>query len=312
MRQKKEFATALSTIALAAGIGFAMQQTDTAQNVYGANRTVSMNTSLTASPYDISTSSFRRVRSIQLTSAVDRTNLTADIPALADPVLACDANARAEAIANAMIVVNLDAPCRPGTPLTVHHNGMMFTVVTNEDGKADFVLPALARDAVIIMAFSEGTGAVAQTVVEDIESYSRTVLQWRGAAGLEIHAKEFGALRDGPGHVWHGVRPDWRLVRSGHSGYVTSHGDASAPEPRMAQVYTYPVDRTSLIGMIEMTIEIPVSNRNCGRDIEAQSLELQSGILRARGRTVAMPGCDDVGSTLVLNNFVPDLKVAKR
>ena len=50
---------------------------------------------------------------------------------------------------------------------------------------------------------------------------------------------------------------------------------------------------------------------NCGREIEAQSLEIgPDGTLKTRNLTLSVPDCDAVGSFLVLNNLVSDLKVA--
>ena len=50
---------------------------------------------------------------------------------------------------------------------------------------------------------------------------------------------------------------------------------------------------------------------NCGQEIEAQSIELLGdATLRTRDLSVAVPDCDAVGSFLVLNNLLQDMKVA--
>jgi hypothetical protein len=56
-----------------------------------------------------------------------------------------------------------------------------------------------------------------------------------------------------------------------------------------------------------------VTDRNCGRDISAQSLEMRaSGGLRTRELELSIPNCTALGDFLVLNNLMDDLKIAAR
>jgi hypothetical protein len=55
-----------------------------------------------------------------------------------------------------------------------------------------------------------------------------------------------------------------------------------------------------------------VTKINCGRDIQAQSLEMRdAGQLKSQNLSLSVPGCDAVGDFLVLNNLLEDLKVAR-
>jgi hypothetical protein len=210
-----------------------------------------------------------------------------------------------------MVTLTLDAPCAPNERLTVHHNGMMFTQITDSDGSVTISAPALAEQAVYILAFSNGDGAVAQTFVPDVAMYDRVALQWRGDAGFQLHAREFGADYGQAGHVWSGIAPDVDGMASGQNGYITRIGDLQAPEPLVAEVYTFPSGMSSRSGTIDLSVEAEVTDINCGLEIEAQSLELTlGGKIKTRDLTLAVPACDAVGDFLVLNNLVPDLKVA--
>ena len=103
-----------------------------------------------------------------------------------------------------MVNLTLEASCLPRERVTVHHSGMVFSQTTDAAGGLDLTVPALAKDAVFILAFTNGDGAMAQTVVEEVDDYDRMVLQWRGDTGFQIHAREFGAEYGEDGHVWSG------------------------------------------------------------------------------------------------------------
>ena len=52
---------------------------------------------------------------------------------------------------------------------------------------------------------------------------------------------------------------------------------------------------------------------NCGLEIEAQALETKTeGGIKTKNLTLPVPDCDAVGSFLVLNNLLEDLKVAAK
>ncbi|MEP1201797.1 hypothetical protein [Tateyamaria sp.] len=333
MKHIKEVLTAAGTLGIAVGIGFVMQSSETAKERYGAQaRPIFQEPSdITAVPLTTAASAdiLLQVQDIELTSASDMPEVTVpqtdeevqlaavtldDLPP-APEVLAeqptCEISAQAVTAPGAMVTLTLDAPCAPNERLTVHHNGMMFTEATDESGGAKFTVPALAQDAVFIMAFSSGDGAVAQAKVADIADYDRVVLQWRGDAGFELHAREFGADYGDKGHQWSGSKPNVEGFAAGANGMITQLGDTLSPEPLLAEVYTFARAMTAEPGVIDMSVETEVTSSNCGREIEAQSMEMgPEGKVKSRNLTLAVPDCDAVGTFLVLNNLVSDLKVA--
>ncbi|MEO0400779.1 MAG: hypothetical protein AAF214_00230 [Pseudomonadota bacterium] len=333
MKHMKEVLTGVGTLAIAVGIGFVMQSSETAKERYGAQARPALQdtdeeadvTLNAAASADI----LLQVQDIELTSASDVTEVSVpqtdsvvelasvtldDLPPAPEALVqqpTCEIAARATPIAGAMVALTLEAPCVPNERLTVHHNGMMFTHVTDASGGATLNVPALAQEAVFIMAFSNGDGAVAQTTVADMADYDRVVLQWRGDAGFELHAREFGADYGEQGHLWAGAAPDVDGFASGTNGMITRLGDTLSPEPLMAEIYTFARSTATQPGVIDMSVETEVTASNCGREIEAQSLEMTpDGTLKTRNLTLSVPDCDAVGSFLVLNNLVSDLKVA--
>lgn len=332
MRHLKEIVTAAGTLAIAVGIGFVMQSSEVAQERYGASaRPVTL--PAPEPEEDVLNGSANAdllvVQDIELTSASDTPGAQApdgeaavqraSLSAVADApepdglpaTEGCEMTALAMPAAGAMVNLTLDAACAPNERLTVHHNGMMFTETTDSAGGLSVTVPALTEQAVFILAFSNGEGAVAQTMVEDIVMYDRVALQWRGRAGFELHAREFGADYGQDGHVWTGVAQNAAGMVAGQNGFIMRLGDTLSAEPLMAEVYTYPSGMTAQSGTIDMSVEAEVTEHNCGLEVEAQSIEIMAdGAMKTQDLTLAVPACDAVGSFLVLNNLVADLKVA--
>ena len=239
--------------------------------------------------------------------------MTDALPAeVAAPSLACDYKLTAETVPGAMVALSLDAPCARDQRFTLHHNGLMFTQVTDEGGHASMLVPALAKTAVFIVAFPNGDGAVANADVESLEYYQRVAIQWQGDTGVQLHALEFGAEMGSDGHVWAAARRDVAAAADGDRGFMTLLGDAAQPEALMAEIYTFPSRLNGRDGAVALRVEAEVTQTNCARDIEAQALQTQlGGALNVQELTLAIPECDAVGDFLVLKNLLNDLTIAR-
>ena len=228
------------------------------------------------------------------------------------PTFACDHRLSAEPAAAAMVTLSLDAPCMVNDRFTVHHNGMMFSDVVGENGKRSLSVPALSSDAVFIVSFANGDGAVAKTTVTSLEYYDRVVVQWAGNSGVQIHALEFGATYDEPGHVWAGDMRDVSTAALGEGGFITRLGAPDLQDGRMAEIYTFPSGTSARDGSIRLSLEAEITQANCGRDIEAQSIQLgHDAGPKVQDVVLAIPDCDAVGDFLVLKNLLNDLKIAR-
>ena len=333
MRYMKEIATAVGTLGIAVGIGFVMQSTEAAQERYGKSaRPVTPVESDASNAVDTEPRAdvLLEVQEIELTSGTDASGISTpatdgmvqrvSAPATTDytPKIdilpeahGCEITAAATALSDGMVGLSLDAPCAVNERLTVHHNGLMFTQTTDARGQVEVTVPALTRQAVFVLAFSNGDGAVAQTVVPNLENYDRTALQWRGAAGFELHARAFGAAYGEAGHIWSGASTGALSTTDAPHGTIVRLGDPSVSDPMIAEVYTFPTATADASGTIDLSVEAEVTLDNCGLEVEAQSLEMMAGgEMKTQVLTLAVPGCDAVGSFLVLNNLVSDLKVA--
>ena len=224
---------------------------------------------------------------------------------------ACGVTASAEVLAGAMVDLSVSAPCLLNERATVHHNGMMFTAATDDAGQFAVSVPALAENAIIIVEFANGDGAIAEVQVTSLQFYDRVVLQWTGDTGFQLHAREFGAEYGSDGHVWVGAPRDVTAAAMGEGGFVTRLGAPDTLAPRMAEIYSFPSGTAARGGDVLLSVEAEVTADNCGQDIEAQALEVQhQGRLRTQYLTLAVLDCSAIGDFLVLNNLVDDLKIA--
>ncbi|KAG1713761.1 Protein translocase subunit SecA [Nymphon striatum] len=213
----------------------------------------------------------------------------------------------------ATVALTVNAPCHTSQPFTVHHQGMMFTAVTDEAGDANINVPALAEVAVMIAAFADGDGAVSTVVIPDFASYDRAVLQWQGDAAVMLSAYEGDALFGDEAHI-HADNPgNMDRLTAVEGGYLVQLGDASATDPLMAEIYTFPSGMMGDSLDVMLVAEAEITSGNCGQELNAQSIQVSpTGETSALDLTMIMPECDAVGDFLILQNMFKDLTIASR
>lgn len=346
MSRRKEIGTALGALACALGIGFVMQSTDSADKRYGPLDAaqerptpdavdVVDDEAKTKAPEE---RVFMDVQGVTLTSAMPypedygfQSGLV-DVPARADvkqggllafpqpepdlpklAVTSCDVGLLAEPTDAAFVQLSLTALCLPNEQVTIHHNGMVFTSMTDDSGRMNMSVPALSKTAVFFASFGDDQLATAKAQVDDIGAYNRIVLQWDGQAGFELHARESGADYGAAGHIWRGTETNSNNLTKGTGGHLVHLGDRRIENGSFAEVYTFPLSMSDNNGQIDLSVEAQVTLGNCGLDIEAQTIEMRPAMpMKSRNVTFSVPGCDTVGDYLVLNNVFQDLKLVAR
>ncbi len=193
----------------------------------------------------------------------------------------------------------------------IHHNGMMFSEVTDAGGRLLIDVPALSEQATFIASFASGDGAVATTTVEELNGFDRAVVQMQGNSGIGLHAREFGADYGETGHIWAGQAGNVVDGVTGHGGFLIQLGDATLENPLVAEVYSFPSAIAKEVGEVALSVDIEITQANCETDIEAQTLQTSRGEkLKVQSLDVSMPACDAVGDFLLLKNIVNDMKLA--
>jgi hypothetical protein len=235
------------------------------------------------------------------------------LPTVEDIDLTCAADMAATAGPAATVMLEITAPCAIDAVGTLHHQGMIVSVLTNAEGKATVMVPTLAQEAVFIVDMPGGFGAAAIVSVPDFDHYDRAVLQWQGDTGLSLHALEFGAGYAEDGHVWAASARSIDAAQAGTGGFLMRLGDVALEGAMIAEVYTYPSGISQRDGTVELSVEAEVLAGNCGRSIAAQSIQISPGAdPQALDLTMTLPDCDAVGEFLVLKNMLRSLTLASR
>ncbi|MEY8881488.1 translocase [Donghicola sp. XS_ASV15] len=233
--------------------------------------------------------------------------------AISAPENKCEITMTANPAAAAMVSVDVKAPCHANTAVTIHHNGLMFTETTDDNGALSLDVPALSENALFMADFGGADVAVAATDVSSFIFYDRAVVQWQGQSGLELHAREFSEDYSGPGHVWRDAARNTSIAAQGKGGMLIELGNSNLPQARLAEVYTFPSLTSDNSGDVLLSVEAEVTTGNCAQDVNAQILQTNgSGRVRVQDVLISVPECDAVGELLVLQNVLDDLKIAAR
>lgn len=264
-------------------------------------------------PQELATPTLQMPDSTSVSDLILASAMT-EAPVMPSPeVAACDPIMTATAQPMAMVQLQLTDTCHKGAPVSIHHQGMIFSAITDADGKLSVDVPALSRDALFIADFNTGKAAAASVLVPDLDTVDRAVLQWQGDDGVQLHALEFGAGYDDAGHIWSASTGAAANVQTGSGGILTSLGDVAVSDALRAEVYTFPSGQSVRDGQVVLNVEAEVTSRNCGRDVSAQSIQIgPDHAADAIDLTMTMPGCDAIGEFLVLKNMFADLTLAAK
>lgn len=236
------------------------------------------------------------------------TSATAAIPAVEDDTVApleqnCTFHVTSEARPDAMVQLDVKAPCEPNARVNIHHSGMLFSARLDDAGHLKIDIPALKASGIFIVESDAGQTDVILQPVIGLDLVERVALQWTGHSGFELHAREFGAAYGSEGHIWH--------RNTDGLGRIYQLGDSSLLTPDLVEIYSVPQQDSSGVGDIALTVEAEITALNCNRSISAQLLNLRGGVLTTRDLVLDMPSCEATGDFLVLNNLVENLTIAQ-
>ncbi|MGO4914555.1 translocase [Pseudogemmobacter sp. W21_MBD1_M6] len=226
--------------------------------------------------------------------------------------LSCEPELSARETSAAMVSLTLSAPCHLGEWVTVSHAGLNATLQVSAAGMLVIDMPALTTSARFVARFADDDEATATVDVPDLALFDRVAVQWVGLSGLQLHALEFGAGYQDDGHVWINAPRTAVFAETARGGFLTRLGDETAPNPNMAEVYTFPTGKIRKDGTVRIRIEAEITAYNCAREVDAQSLQTTGyGPVSVIDLTLSMPECDAIGDFLVLKNVLRDLKIAQ-
>ncbi|MEJ6393375.1 hypothetical protein V8J82_08925 [Gymnodinialimonas sp. 2305UL16-5] len=222
--------------------------------------------------------------------------------------LPCEVALTARAQPAAMVALDIMAPCRGDQSVTISHAGLRLTGTTDALGLLTLDMPAFQHPAYFTITFgADGPEQTALIDVPDLAEFDRIGLSWHGQAGLELHAMEFGAAFGEVGHVWPSAPSQAEMAIAGVGGFLSVIDTGSS----YAQIYTVPRARLMDGDIVEMLVDIPITETNCAAPILARALRSEAaGPVDVTELSMTMPGCETVGDVLVLQNILADLRLA--
>jgi len=210
-----------------------------------------------------------------------------------------------------LVKLTLTAPCRGEQRVEIKHGPLQFSALTDSLGTYQADIPAMTSDAIFTAAFEDGESFTTGVDVPAAANAERVAVVADSNAGLQIHALEFGADYDEPGHVWAEAPRDPALAGLDGGGYMIRLGDLSLENAIVSEVYTFPAKESGQSGVVRLSVEAEVTAMNCAKEVSGQSIEpLADGTPFAMSMTLAIPECDAIGEYLVLKNLLRDLRIA--
>lgn len=220
---------------------------------------------------------------------------------------ACPVTLDVMAGAQATLNLTLIAPCRLSERVMIRHGGLTVTAMTSTTGTLFTSVPGLETAGAVSINFSDGAEVSAADTLPDLNTYRRFAVQWVADDSFQVHAFENGAQFGETGHV-SAANPKRRLPNVPMTGgYLSLLGDSTAALPMLAEVYTFPTDTKE---SVDLSIEVAVTEATCDRELLGEVLLSEAGTVTKTDLTMATPTCDAIGDVLVLNNPLPDLKLA--
>ena len=228
------------------------------------------------------------------------------------PVVDCAISMTAKAEPLAMAALTITAGCLPEEQIVLHHSGLMFSHKTDAAGVARMTVPALTTKAIFVATFDNGDGALTMIDVPDADKFQRIALQWQGAKGLQLHAYEDDATHGSDGHLTlhtSHLDPDSTEMED---HFFTQHGIATIPDGFHAEIASFPVIASGKVKVINLSVEVEITDENCGRTIAGEFLN-HSADTRSKGQqlTLYLPKCDAVGDLIVMDAILDNSLTSK-
>jgi len=328
MSRLKTTKTIASTLTIAITLGFVVQygesgliedRDEVGETYNKAPRSLMMSVNAQGAPVfgvpNVVYAPVDHASNLQHVLAVDYVYTELNVPPLGTlmsmPVEGCTTTLSANREPAAMVALAVSSPCNKGRDFVVSHGGMQVSDQINRSGEAIVRLPALVTDAEFSVAFDNVLKDTVSIFVPELRRYDRAVLQWSSRDNMRLHALENGAQLGEAGHVWSASLHNAEETRAGLNGFILYLGNADAEIPYQAEVYTFPAGQMNREGGVDLRVGVTVSASNCGREIDASTIQTNAGqTLVKTPINTKMPPCDQVGEVMLLRDQFTDLTVA--
>lgn len=217
--------------------------------------------------------------------------------------------------------------CRTGQHVRLSYGSTILDGTFDADGTAEIALDMfMGHEIGAALTFADETTVKVALPAGDLGDVTKVAVLWQAPVNIDLHAFEYAAAFDDPGHVWAqsprdaaGSRALMAQDARGH-GFLSTTGDAAQTGAK-AEVYTFWNNTEQRHGAVAMAVDFETrgdtpSGAMCGNGQYASlpidiivrkpdgQMRKQSGILAP-----APCGAALTGTARYMSGLVPDLRI---
>lgn len=185
---------------------------------------------------------------------------------------------------DATVALDISSPCRADMAFVLHHNDLVITGLTDDDGIASLTMPAFEVNSTYGLTFADGTIATTSVAVPDAQGFNHVVLQWADLPGDYIRRRNDV------------TEPAGSILRLGQDT-----GGAN----RFAEIYTLAASQQFETGLQDLTLQAYVTPANCAQLFLAERFHVRADAeTQRKDIQITLPTCDYAGTYLELKKVL--------
>lgn len=223
--------------------------------------------------------------------------------------------------------ISVASPCRAGELVSFTYADATLVERLGADGHTKTMLDCFAGDtAPITITFEDGTSTVRQPATDDLTKYSKIAILWSSSVDLDLHAFEYAAAQDDPGHIWSGAplslaEAETRTKREKRGHGFLSTASAGRSIGMNVEVYTFVHHPRQKAAGVKMGVDFVSRGRRadgeyCGTDryaevhFKAYTLEKGRAVKRLDVAFASLPCGTDISDAARINSrLIPEFSI---
>jgi hypothetical protein len=242
------------------------------------------------------------------------------------PVACADARVDVTPLPAGLMRIAIASPCRPNQSVHVLYAGIELVRALGASGEASFDIDCIAGDDFPVdVMFEDGSRNTLKVAALDLARVTKIAVLWRAPVNLDLHAFEYAARPDSPGHIWAGApsssqeaEAKMKETARGH-GFMSSISNGTEAGTKL-EVYTFLRQAEQKSGVISMALDYesrahqPQDADTCGNGLysevryETILLDRNTSVKRQFGSLAAVDCNTELSGLARFNNkTVPEI-----
>jgi hypothetical protein len=253
-------------------------------------------------------------------------SLSAKAPPITRAAACAPAQIAAAPLPGGLMQITIQSPCRQRQTIRLLYAGIEFVRRLDPDGRLTTQVDCVAGDEFPVdLFFEDGSTTSLSVAALDLGRVTKVAVLWKAPVNLDLHAFEYAARPDMPGHVWVGapssaIEAQRRIeqTRRGH-GFLSSSSTGTESGTKI-EVYTFwrhPEQKNGVVSMAidyESRARAPQDPDTCGSGLysevkyETLLFDRKSSIKRQFGSFAPLECNIQLGGLARFNNkTVPEI-----